>query len=130
MNEHDPFSPEHLRLPPEVAARARAATPKAGKVGQARRPTSGFTKFPKTWQARLAAAHAPGSAYRLALRLLDLAWRTDNRTFTIGNAALTKLGVGRRGKRAGLKALEKAGLVLIERQHRKSPAVTLLLPDG
>jgi hypothetical protein len=82
-----------------------------------------FVKVPKMWQVRLAEIRADGCAYRLALYLLDQAcW---SRQVPLSTARMRKLGVGRDGKRSGLRQLRKAGLIAVEERPHKSPIVTV-----
>jgi hypothetical protein len=81
----------------------------------------GFTKFPNTWRISLARGRANGCAYRVAFYLLDQGrWRER---FTLSTAALQKLGVGRKGKRAALEQLRRAGLIEVEERPSKSPII-------
>jgi hypothetical protein len=86
------------------------------------RPTS-FVKLPLVWVDKLDQIDASGATYRVAIHLLQRAWR----------GATTKLPrvsrVSRNGKRAALHQLELAGLISVERRSRKSPIVTMLLVD-
>jgi len=86
-----------------------------------------FVKFPKMWRLRLAETRANGCAYRLALYLLDQA--SFSRQVTLSTARMRKLGVGRDGKRIGLRQLRKAGLIAVEERPRKSPIVTVRFVD-
>jgi hypothetical protein len=51
--------------------------------------------------------------------------KTGKRTVPVPNGALAKLGVSRDVKRAALKQLETAGLIVVERPPKKTPVVTL-----
>jgi hypothetical protein len=61
--------------------------------------------------------------YRVALYLLHESWRSQSNFVKLANVGLKGLGVGREGKRHALPQLEEAGLILVERKHRKSPMV-------
>jgi hypothetical protein len=52
--------------------------------------------------------------------------KTGKRTVLVPNGVLAKLGVSRDVKRAALKRLETAGLIVVERPLRRTPVVTLL----
>jgi hypothetical protein len=100
------------------ARNATAATRGLGSV-----KTYRFTKFPKIWADCLAAVHADGCAYRVALYLLNQArW---SRCVTLSTAAMQKLGVSRNGKRSALKQLREAGVIAVEDRPHKSPIVTV-----
>jgi DNA-binding MarR family transcriptional regulator len=59
--------------------------------------------------------------------LLYLAWDNGMRPVPLANVKLKRWGVNRETKRRVLDALEKAGLIVIERRPRKAPVVTLTL---
>jgi hypothetical protein len=82
-----------------------------------------FVKFPKMWRLRLAEIRADGCAYRLALYLLDQS--SFSRQVPLSTARMRKFGVGRDGKRSGLRQLREAGLIEVEERPRKSPIVTM-----
>jgi hypothetical protein len=86
-----------------------------------------FVKFPKMWRLRLAETRANGCAYRLALYLLDQAYWS--RQVPLSTARMRKFGVGRDGKRTGLRQLRRAGLIAVEERPRKSPIVTVRFVD-
>jgi hypothetical protein len=52
--------------------------------------------------------------------------KTQCSTVAVPNGALAKLGVSRKVKHSALRQLEKAGLIAIEGDPRKTPKVTLL----
>jgi hypothetical protein len=52
--------------------------------------------------------------------------KTGNRTISVPNGVLTKLGVNRETKRRALKELAADGLILLDQRTRKTPLVTLL----
>lgn len=93
------------------------------------RSTAKFIKFPCEWDYQLARVKADGCAYRVALYLLQEAWRSGCNQVKLANGVLEKRGVRRHGKRRALAQLVKAGLITTERQPRKSPVVTLRFTD-
>jgi hypothetical protein len=84
-----------------------------------------FVMVPAVWAEQLAAIHAHGSAYRVALYLLYESWQTRSSTLKLTNVALAKIGVSRRGKMGALRELRKAGLIAVEEREKRSPVVTL-----
>jgi hypothetical protein len=86
---------------------------------------SKFIKFPTVWVEQLGRIGASVSAYRVAFHLLNEAWRSGNNRVKLANGVLAELGVSRFAKRRALAQLDKAGVVAIEQQPRKSPFVTV-----
>jgi hypothetical protein len=80
-----------------------------------------FIKFPKMWQACLAEKRADGSAYRVALHLLDKA--SFSEVVPLGNRVLKKHGVSRASKWRALEHLRSAGLIAVEERRGKAPLV-------
>jgi hypothetical protein len=118
MAERDPFDIDRLRLDPT-------------SVHPGRRPARAkwerkFIKFPWAWYERLAPAGL-AVTYKLALHLLYLHWRAGGKPIKLSNVTLTGTGVTKDTKWRGLRALEAAGLIRVERRARRSPVVTLLL---
>ena len=58
--------------------------------------------------------------------LLYAAWKTGSKTFPFPNTELERNGVERYTKYRILRELERAGLIVVERQGRKAPLVTLI----
>ena len=124
MNKHDPFDPANLRIDPTDPAFApEPDAPNPKRKGKWKRQ---FTRFPYAWQVRLQDCKA-GSTYRLALYLLYEHWRNGGRRIRLSNGVLAAEGVDRTTKWDGLRILERAGLVRVERRQRKAPLVTCLL---
>jgi hypothetical protein len=123
MQEQDPFDLNLLRIDPtDPNLRPKGATRKAKWRKQ-------FVKFPWLWTDRLRTArHA--ATYKIALHLLYQHWRTSGKPIVLSNVALADEGVAPGTKWRGLKELEQAGLIQIERRQRKSPIVTLFLTEG
>ena len=80
-----------------------------------------FVKFPKMWQVCLEEKRADGSAYRVALYLLDKASFSD--VVPLGNRVLEKHGVSRASKWRALEHLRSAGLIAVEARRGKVPLV-------
>jgi len=78
-------------------------------------------KFPKMWQVCLEEKRADGSAYRVALYLLDKASFSD--VVPLGNRVLEKHGVSRASKWRALEHLRSAGLIAVGARRGKAPLV-------
>jgi DNA-binding transcriptional ArsR family regulator len=102
---------------------ATAATVKKQRKAKAE---GTFVKVPLQWIERATRATRTPQAM-VCIWLLHLAWQAKSITFPLPNDKLTKLGVDRRAKRRALVSLEKAGLITVERRHKKAPIVTLVL---
>jgi hypothetical protein len=119
----DPFDPKNLRLPERLILTPGAAA-KAEQI--AKRRQNQFVRFPLSWVDRLRAAHHTAT-YRVALHLLFQCWKSNTRTVSLSNMALTAAGVSRGQKWRALVELERLGLILVGRHPRKSPTITVLL---
>jgi hypothetical protein len=100
-----------------------------GAPAKTNRPAKGepFAKMPLRWAKR--AAEATGSpAVLVCARLVHLAWEAKGKSFTMANKWLEERGVSRKVKYRMLRNLEAAGLIMVERQPRKSPRITLVSP--
>ena len=85
-----------------------------------------FIKFPWAWMDQLRATTS-GSTYRLALMLAYEHWRKGGRPIVLSNIAAEKGGLSRHSKWRALKELENLGLVVLEKQPRKSPTIRLIV---
>ena len=85
-----------------------------------------FALMPLGWMA--AAAKAANAPIAMVLTVLIYqAWKTRSSTFPLSNELLRPYGVARWSKYRVLARLEKAGLIRIQRQHKKAPVITLLV---
>lgn len=117
----DPFDPERLKLP-------------AGAVGQAKqsnrlpRHKAGerFLRGPIPWPWLEAAGRLPGKAMHVAIVLWLLAGINRGRPVKWEPATAATLGVGRHAAYRGLAALERAGLVGVDRRIGRCPVVTIV----
>jgi hypothetical protein len=100
-------------------AELEAAAPKRAKKVEP------FVKVPLWWIKAAAMATASPTALVL-IELLRLRWSTKTSTFQLPNGRLQKMGVSREVKRLALGNLERAGLISVKRQPRKTPTVTLI----
>jgi hypothetical protein len=71
------------------------------------------------------AASLPGKALAVALAVWFEAGCAKSRTVILGHAAASRFSVGLRATARGLRSLEAAGLVLVERRAGRSPRVTI-----
>jgi hypothetical protein len=85
-----------------------------------------FLKGPIPWEWITRAARLAGHAWHVGTALWFLAGLKRKRTVLLTSAVLDELGVGRRTGYRALEALEKAGLVEVERHVGRSPKVTIL----
>jgi hypothetical protein len=81
--------------------------------------------IPLPWLAL--AGRQPGKALHVAIVLRFLAGVARSSTVALSGEVLTTFGVDRRAGHRGLAALERAGLVSVERHRGRQPRVTLLL---
>jgi hypothetical protein len=92
------------------------------KVRQKRRFIKG--PIPLDWISR--ACSLPGKGAELALALWYLSGLTGRCTVNLTRTICRNFCIGRDSKYRGLKAMEEAGLVTVERHRGRSPRVTLL----
>ena len=84
---------------------------------------------PIPWLARATAL--PGCALAVGLAVWFSAGRSRKQTeLSICNTLLGQFGVQRVAGYRGLRALEQAGLVTVERHRGRCPRVTILAPKG
>ncbi len=72
------------------------------------------------------ASRLPGKALQVGIALWHLVGVSKSRTVTLTRSRLGQFGVHHAAGRRGLLALEKAGLVRVERSGNKSPRITPL----
>ena len=92
---------------------------------QAKIPSGRFLKGPIPWSWIAAAAALPSRALLVGLCLWRLVGAMKSDTVFFGNSDLRQLGVDRATKSRALRALERAGLIRVTRQHGRFPKVTL-----
>jgi DNA-binding transcriptional ArsR family regulator len=81
------------------------------------------------WVWLSAAARLPGRALHVAIELRLWAGIKKTRHFALTISALTDLGVSRSAAYRGLVALEREGLVTIDRRRGRKPRVTVVEID-
>jgi len=127
-DHYTPFDSDNLKLPPELAAKAKRIGDKPASSVRARLSGPYVPAIPLGWIT--AAAKLPGRTVIVALALWRHARMSRTLTIPLSNRALVEWGIGYRGKCRGLSALEKAGLVRVERKTGASPKVTILGADA
>jgi len=71
------------------------------------------------------ASTLPGKSLHVALAIWHLAGLTRSDVVRMSHAALRRFGVGRDAARVGLRRLESASLVFVNRQPGRSPVVSI-----
>jgi hypothetical protein len=103
---------------------------RAEKLEEVEAPTVGkldrFLKGPVPWNWLVRASKLPGTALILGLCLWRLKGATRSNSVWLGNSELQPFGIDRAAKSRGLAALEKAGLIAINRNAARRPIVTIL----
>jgi hypothetical protein len=102
--------------------------PDASGQRQRRQRREQFIMLPLAWKERFATARHVGTL-KLAHHLLYLGWKSGERLIRVSNAVAKAAGLTRRSKWNALTELEQLGVVVVERRARRSPAVTILVPD-
>ena len=85
-----------------------------------------FLKGPVPWKWIVRAFQLRGKALLLGLCLWRLRGATGRSTVWLSNSELKPFGIDRAAKSRGLAALEKAGLVAVNREAGRWPIITLL----
>jgi hypothetical protein len=116
----DPIDLKKLSLPGESKVNPPGQKPPRHKPGEK------FLRGPIPWNWITQAAHLPGKACQVGMALWFLAGIKDRQTLALSGSALRDLGVSRYAGYRGLKALEKAGLVSVQRHIGQNPVVTIL----
>ncbi len=78
--------------------------------------------IPLSWIQQ--ASRLPGKALHVGIALWHLVGVSKSRTVTLTRSRLSQFGLHHETARRGLLALEKAGLVRVERSGNKSPRIT------
>jgi hypothetical protein len=85
-----------------------------------------FLKGPIPWDWIIRASGLPGPALTIGLCLWRLKGATRKDTVALGNAELRPFGIDRAAKSRGLAALEKVGLIKVDRNPGRWSNITLL----
>jgi hypothetical protein len=105
---------EEIRIDPNDPTLKPAKGP-TGSRHRVRAPKH-FVMVPLGWVARLEGAS--GQVYRLALVLLFLHWKGNNKSVKLANRAVGADGIPPQTKRRALRELENRGLVRIDWRER------------
>lgn len=125
MPSMDSFDPERLRLPGVMPQVCPQAVPRFNKPPR-HKPGERFLKGPVPWRWLERAARLPGQALAVGLAAWHLLGLHKNKTVRLAPSLTRSLGLSPRVTRRGLKALESASLVTVDRHRGRSPDVTLL----
>ncbi len=116
------ISPDRLQLP-------RSTTQLVGPENSGpprHKPGEHFLKGPIPWNWLQKASMLPGKSLHVGIGLWKRSGMQKSRTVKLSNVAMEDIGVDRFAKRRALEALEKAGLISVQRGQGRSPIVTLL----
>jgi hypothetical protein len=111
------FDLNRYRLPPDT---------QFVRPAKRKRRSQPFLKGPIPLPWLETAAKLPGKCLHVGLALWYLNGVKKSDTVALGNARLQKLGVDRDAKKRCLRALEEAGLIIVDRQPGRNPRVTIL----
>jgi hypothetical protein len=114
---------EKLQRLQKVEGKRVAPAPRPGKWRR------GFVRVPWLWVETMKDVEN-GAPYRLAMFILYEHWKGDGRPVRISNVAVAAIGIGQDKKRRALQALERLGLVTVERKARQAPLVTPRFPSN
>jgi hypothetical protein len=117
----DTPDPKSLSLP-----KSRLELVPKGKRPPRHKHGEKFLKGPIPWEWLTKAAQLPGHGLHVAVGLWFLAGLNKKSTVMLTSKVLKELGVERRTGYRALEALERAGLVSVERHVGRSPRVTIL----
>lgn len=113
--------PEHFRLPESMTALARPPS-----RPPRHRPRERFLKGPIPWAWLDRAGRLPGKALAVGLVLWQLAGMARRRTVHVCLSSLGSLGLNEDSARRGIKALERARLIVVRRRPGRGLDVILL----
>ena len=122
----DSLNPQRLAL-----GERKLALPKQGAEPPRQIRTDRFLKGPIPWAWLTTAAQEPGQALHVAIVIWFLSGLNKSRKIALSGKILRTMGVNRHAGYRGLKALEKAALVTVERHPGRNPVVAILdTPSG
>jgi DNA-binding transcriptional ArsR family regulator len=120
------FNPENLKLEPVYKNIKAAHIPSRKRTSTLLNPGGKFLKGPIPLKWLAAASKLPGKALQIGIVLWYLKGLKKNHVVKLTSVVLAEFGVKKDAKRRGLKVLEEAGLVSIQRRKNKNPIVTIL----
>jgi len=94
--------------------------------GSRRQRRGSFLKGPIPWQWLKTASMQPGKALHVGIAIWRLAGLTASNSVRLTRGALADLGVQRLSAYRGVQALERAGLIVVERHRGRCPIITIL----
>src|SRR6516165_5259348 len=122
-NNIDSWNPNRLRLAPEPVTRSRGVERRRRRGS----PVQGkFIAGPVNVVWLLEARRLGVTALLVGLALWHIKGLRKTDTFIVSNLMLRDWGIQADAKSRALRKLERAGLITVERQGKRSPQVTLL----
>jgi hypothetical protein len=118
------WDPSSLRLSPDGVRRLQGGTRKGGRASPIR---GKFIAGPIDVSWVVQAKRLGATALLVGLALWHLKKLRQADTFTVSNLMLQEWGVQPDAKSRALRALERAGLIRVERRCKRSPHVTLVV---
>lgn len=118
MDTPNLFDVDRLRIPDRMPTGIAKKAPR-------HKPGELFLKGPIPWAWLEKAARLPGKALAVGLVAWHLRGLRKTNNFRLEPSKVRSLGLSPRVARRGLKALENAGLVAVDRHRGRSPDVTL-----
>lgn len=115
-----PFEPKRFELPPGAVGKAKPSNrPPRHKAGER------FLRGPIPWRWLEAAGRLPGKALHVAIAVWHLVGIKKSRTVKWEPSAVAHWRLNRLAVYRGLQALERAGLVAVDRRNGRCPVVTI-----
>jgi hypothetical protein len=116
-----PADIDALRIPQGTVMRmpARSSPPKPRQPGK-------FLKGPIPWSWLERAMSLPGKALHVGIQVWHQMGLTRSSEVSISMSGMNRMGVSRFAASRGLAALEKAGLVSVDRHAGRKPVVSIL----
>jgi len=135
MCPSDPFDVDRLRirdsahLMPPSGSHQTPHQPRRPEIPR-HKPGELFLRGPIPWRWLEMAARLPGRALAVGIVLWHLVGLRKHWTVRLSPSKTRSLGLSPRVTRRGLKGLEGAGLVAVDRHRGRSPDVTVLDAPG
>jgi hypothetical protein len=85
-----------------------------------------WAQVPLLWAAEMA-KHANSPRTTVLILLSYLAWKHNSATFPLSSEMARRYGITRYTKSRTLAVLEAAGAIKVDRRHKQSPVITLML---
>jgi hypothetical protein len=127
MSPIDSWNPNRLRLVPAPVKRSQSGDRRRRRGS----PVQGkFIAGPVDVVWLLQARRIGVTALLVGLALWHIKGLRKTETFIVSNLMLQEWDIQPDAKRRALRALERAGLVKIERRGKRSPQVTLVVKNG